>query len=264
LRRNKLAALLLAPVIVVAVSWVSCSRHQQANVAMKPEDRLATADNLFARGDFGEAIPHYERVLAEFPRPEIAELARFNLARCRMENEEYDLAIMGFQDFSESHPQSDLVDNAMYLTAMCYLKQAKEIGRDQTRTVEALDELNLLLRKYPDSDVKAAVEAGIIEARSRLAEKEYLNGQLYFKVGDHKSALVYYDYVAANYGDTSWAEQALLARARTLERLDRNDEAIETYRRIVEDYPGGGPGREAAQRLKELGDGSGTGAGAAE
>jgi outer membrane protein assembly factor BamD len=266
LRRNRLPVLLLAPVLVVVVSWISCSRHHQANVAMKPEDRLATADDLFAKGRCTEAIPHYERLLSEFPRPEIAELARFNLARCRMENEEYDLAVTGFQEFAESYPQSDLVDNAMFMTAMCYLKQAPQIQRDQTKTVEALDELNLLVRKYPASDVKAAAEEGIMEARGRLAEKEYLSGQLYFKVGDYKSAAVYFDYVVSDYADTPWGDQALLGKARTLERLGKTDEAIETYRRVVEGYPSGSPSREAGQRLKELGGGSetDTGAGAPE
>jgi outer membrane protein assembly factor BamD len=262
LRRNRLPALLLVPVLVVVVSWISCSRHHQPNVAMKPEDRLATADDLLAKGRCSEAIPQYERLLSEFPRPEIAELARFNLARCRMENEEYDLAITGFQEFVGSYPQSDLVDNAMYMTAMCYLKQAPEIQRDQTKTVEALDELSLLLRKYPASDVKTAAEEGMMAARSRLAEKEYLSGQLYFKVGDYKSAAVYFDYIASDYADTPWADQALLGKARTLERLGKTDEAIETYRRIVESYPAGGPSQEAGQRLKELGNGSGTNTGA--
>jgi outer membrane protein assembly factor BamD len=230
---------------------------------MKPEDRLALADELSSRGKCRDAIVQYEKLLSEFPRPQIAESAKFNLARCRMENEDYDLAVTDFRDFTQTYPSSDLVDNAMYMIALCYLKQSPVIQRDQAKTLQALDELNLLLRKYPASDVKAAAEEALTEGRSRLAEREYASGQLYFRLGDYASAAIYFDYVASEYADTPWVEKALLAKAETLERQAKIDEAKQVYQQIIDQFPAGSAGRDATRRLKELGGDSQTDSGSA-
>jgi len=234
------------------LSLTSCA-HQQANVPQTQEERLAEADGLSTSGKCGQAVPLYEKLLSEFPKPEIAEQAKFRLAKCRMDVGAYELAIPEFKEFVDTYPKSDLVDNAAYLAALCYLKETPRIERDQTKTTEALSELTLLLRKYPTTDVKADVEAAIKEARSRLAEKEYMNGQLYFNLGDYQSARVYYDYVISDYGDTEWAPRALLGKAESFERQAKPADAKGAYEQIVKDYPSSDSSRQATRRLKELG-----------
>ncbi|MFZ1947908.1 MAG: outer membrane protein assembly factor BamD [bacterium] len=243
---------IVASAVGVMLLWASCS-HQQDAAGLRQEERLALAEDLAARGKCAKAAVQYERILNEFPRPQVAEAARFGLAKCRMEIGDYDTAVTEFKDFIDGYPKSDRVDDAMYMVARCYLKQSAEVDRDQAKTVEALDELNLLLRKYPDTDVKPAVEEGIREARGKLAEKEYRSGRLYFRMGDYKSAVIYFDYVVSEYGDTPWKERALLDKGEALERQGKRDQAAEIYRLIVGESPATPSGREAAGRLERLG-----------
>jgi outer membrane protein assembly factor BamD len=238
--------------LAACVTLTSCA-HQQANVPKTQEERLAEADALADRGKCGKAIPEYEKLLSEFPKPEVAEQAKFRLGKCRMDTGDCELAIAEFKDFVDTYPKSDLVDNAAYLAALCYLQEAPRLERDQTKTIEALSELNLLLRKYPNTDIKADVESAIKEARSRLAEKEYMNGQLYFNLGDYKSARVYFDYVVGDYGDTAWAPLALMRKARSFERQGMAAEAKTAYEQVVKDYPSSESGKEAARKVKDLG-----------
>ena len=254
-KKRLLAALLALPILAVILCWFSCS-HQQASVAMTQEDRLSLADQLSSRGKCTQAILQYEKLLAEFPRPQVAETAKFNLARCRMDLGEYDLAVTEFEDFIDSYPRSNQVDDAMYMVGLCDLRQSPRVERDQSKAIEALNQLNLLLRKYPDTDVREAAEKSIMEARSRLAEKEYLNGQLYLKLRDYKSAGIYFDYVISEYGGTPWAQQALVAKGMALEGEGKPDEAGQVYQRVIKDFPSSGPADQAARRLKELGGGS--------
>jgi outer membrane protein assembly factor BamD len=256
IRRLLLAALLLVALLIV-FSWLSCSR-QQAATAMKQEDRLTLAQDLAARGKCSKAILEYETLLSEFPKPQVAETAKFDLARCRLDIGEYELAVTDFEDFVNTYPKSELVDNAMYMIGLCYLKQAARPERDQARTAQALDELNLVLRKYPSTDARADVERSISEARSRLAEKELLNGRLYFRLADYKSARIYFDYVVSTYPDTPWAATALLEKGEALEREGDPGEARRTYEQLIQDFPSSSAGSEAARRLKELGGGSDT------
>lgn len=251
IRKLALALVLLAS-LAAGLAWFSCSRHQ-ADVAISLDEMLAAADDLKSRGKCDKAILMYEKVLSGFPRPQVAEAAKYNMATCLMDEEQYDLAATEFRDFVDVYPKSDLVDNAMYLAARCSLNEAPRIERDQAETAEALGEFNLLLRKYPDTDVRKEVEDGIREARSRLAEKEYANGQLYYRLGDYRSAQIYFEQVISEYGDTAWAEEALLAKGLALERQGMPDDARRAYEQVIRDAPAGSSGQEAARRLKRLG-----------
>ena len=137
---------LLFLIAFICLALAACSRQQTATLE-RPEDRLALADDLKSEGKCLKAIAQYEKLLSEFPAPEVAALARFNLAACRMEIEDYDLARNDFEDFIDSYPKSDLVDNAMYMIAVSYIEEAPRAERDQTKTTKALSELNLLLRE---------------------------------------------------------------------------------------------------------------------
>jgi len=246
-----MARRLLLLVSFICLGLGACSR-QQSITPKQPEDRLALADELKAKGDYIKAIAQYQQLLSEFPAQEVAELARFNLAVSRMEIEQYDLARSDFEDFIDSYPRSDLVDNAMYMIAVSYIEEAPRPERDQTKMVKALSELNLLLREYPDTDLKDEVEARIGECRSRLAKKDYLSGALYLRLGSYRAAHIYFDSVVAEYGDTPWAAHALIGKAKTYIKEKKFDEAREALQQVVDDFPDTPMSREAAQRLQGL------------
>jgi outer membrane protein assembly factor BamD len=232
----------------------SCSRQHLAD-RMDPNDRLALADRLRNEGKCLQAVQQYEKLLSEFPTPQVSELARFNLAVCHLDLKQYDLARTELEDFIDSYPRSDLVDNALYTVALSYLRAAPRPERDQTNTVKAMDELLVLLREYPDTDVRAEADASLAECRSRLAEKEYLAGELYFKMRDYNAAVIYLDSVVDTYGDTLWAPRALFLKGKALAAQRRYDEAKAAFRRVTDDFPGSDVGAAAAGALKELENG---------
>jgi outer membrane protein assembly factor BamD len=141
----------------------------------------------------------------------------------------------------------------MYYIAMAYIEQAPRPERDQTKTARALSELDLLLREYPDTDLREEADKARALCRSRLAEKEYLNGSLYLGLRHYESARIYFDSVLAEYGDTDWAGPALLGKGISLVREKRLAEARQAFERVVREYPSSRESAEAARRLQELG-----------
>jgi outer membrane protein assembly factor BamD len=237
----------------------ACSRQRDL-ATMDAEDRMVVADDLKNEGRCLKAIAQYEQLLSEFPTQEIAERARFSLAECRVKIGEYDLARNDLEDFIDSYPRSDLVDNAMLLIAQSYMEEAPRPERDQNKTVSALDELYLLLREFPDSDVREEAEEKLALCRSKLAEKDYLSGFVYFRMGSHRAAHIYFDSVVEDFGETEWAARSLLVKGRMYSRVGMIDEAREAYRRVVDEHPDTRMSRDAAHRLKGLESESETGA----
>lgn len=234
-----------------------CCSGSKPDVPVAPEDRMADAERLAAKGDCRRAILKYEELLSEFPPPHIAERAKYSRTKCRVELKDYDLAIDEFEDFIDSYPKSDLVDNAMHLIAVCYLAQSPRAERDQQNTVKALSELDFMLREYPDSDVREEAERSRAEARGKLAKKEYLNGKLYIRLEYFRAARIYFDIVLDDYGDTEWAAWSALGKAQTYDREGDMEKAIEFYEKVLTDYPGTEPYGRAGMRLDQISGGGG-------
>ncbi len=242
---------LTTAITLACLALAACS-GQKTTANRSPSERLEYADELKDREEYLKAVTEYEQVLAEFPEQEIAESARYGLAESRIGLGEFDLARRDLEDFIDSYPKSDLVDNAMYLVALSYVREAPRAERDQTATVAALDELYLLLREYPDTDMLDEVNAQIAECRSKLAEKDYLSGRLYLRMKYYGAAHIYFDLVLEEYGDTPWAPRALLDKARAYSKQKDFDAARETLERVVEEYPGTLEADKAAISLRHM------------
>ncbi|MGD9140777.1 MAG: outer membrane protein assembly factor BamD [bacterium] len=234
---------------------LACCSGSRSRVEVEPTDRLAQADGLAERGDCRKAILKYEELLAEFPPPEIAERARFNRTRCRVELEDYDLAINEFEDYIDSYPQGDLVDDAMYMIGIAYLRQSPRAERDQTYTEKAASELEFMLREYPESNVRQEAEAALAEARAKLARKEYLNGKLYLNMEYFRAARICFDLVINEYSDTEWAAWSLLGKAQTYDREGNTGKALELYNKVLDDYPDTEPYGRAGMRIDQISSG---------
>jgi len=72
-------------------------------------------------------------------------------------------AIQGFSTIIRSAPASKLVSYSQYMIGLCYLKMEKY--------EEAIQQLELYLRNYPESDRGREAERGIQIAKERLKEK---------------------------------------------------------------------------------------------
>jgi len=238
-------------IALVCLCLVACSGQKTAT-PQSPADRLEHAGKLKDQQKYLKAVTEYEQVLSEFPAQEIAEAARYNLAECRIGLGEFELARRDLEDFIDSYPKSDLVDNAMFLIARSYVEEAPRAERDQTATAKALDELHLLLREYPDTDILDEVNAQIAECRSLLAEKDYLSGKLYLRIKSYRAAHIYFDLVVDEFGDTPWAPRALLGKARTYTKQKDFAAVRETLERVVEEYPDTPESKEAATSLRHM------------
>jgi len=238
-------------IALVCLCLAACSR-QKTVTPRSPADRLEHANKLKDEQKYVKAVTEYEQVLSEFPAQEIAEAARYNLAEARIGLGDFELARRDLEDFIDSYPKSDLVDNAMFLIAKSHVEDAPRVERDQTATVNALDELYLLLREYPDTDILDEANAMIAECRSKLAEKDYLSGKLYLRTKSHKAAHIYFDLVVDEYGDTPWAPRALLGKAETYAKQKDFSAARETLERVVEEYPDTPESEEAATSLRRM------------
>ena len=121
----------------------------------------------------------------------------------------YSDAIDACQRFISLHPGHAEVDYAYYLTALSQYEQINDITRDQSQTQAALDALEEVARRFPDSKYAADAKQKAVLARDHLAGKEMEIGRYYFKHGDWMAGINRFKTVVTTYQQTSQTPEAL-------------------------------------------------------
>lgn len=227
----RLFILLLSSIAVVA-----CSSSEEVTLATA-EDRFRVAMKAYHDEDYLDALQHFDIIRLQYPGSSIADSARYFAGLSRMKREEYLLASYEFNQLISSYPKSKLLGDAQYMFADCYYALSPKVSLDQTNTQRAIDALQTAIEYYPSHPRAQEAERKILELYGKLAEKEYNTGVLYTKMGNDRSALIYFDSVIDKYYNTEFADDAMAAKIRILMKRKRNVQALELIATFLQKYP---------------------------
>mgnify|MGYP006109119281 FL=1 len=113
------------------------------------------------------------------------------------------------QRYIEFYPAAEDAAYAQYILALSYYDQITEVGRDQDLTLKALEELRLLIERYPDSEYGAEAKIKFDLAFDYLAAKEMEVGRYYLQKGYYSSAINRFRIVVQDFQTTHQTPEAL-------------------------------------------------------
>jgi outer membrane protein assembly factor BamD len=204
----------IAALAIIASCLLAGCAAKSPRVRLDAEDQYGIAKSEFDREKYSKAAEGFRRLLFEHPGSAKVDEAQYLLAMCFYLDKDYLQAEAEFKHFILNYPDSPYADNASYYVGMTHYKQMPSYYHDQTETMNAVDLFSRFLVKFPDSRLVPQAEARIAECRDRLARKDLENGLLYLKLKRYGPARLYLEYVATEYSETRWAEEA----ARLLDR----------------------------------------------
>ena len=108
------------------------------------------------------------------------------------------------------HPGSPDAAYAQYLLASAYFDQIPDITRDQARTQRAMQSLDEVVRKYPDTEYAESSRRKLEVARDQLAGKEMMIGRYYLERRNYTGAINRFKAVVTQYQTTRHVEEALM------------------------------------------------------
>jgi outer membrane protein assembly factor BamD len=118
-------------------------------------------------------------------------------------------AIDACQRFIQLHPGHVDTPYAYYLVALSQYDQIADITRDQSQTQRALDSLDDVSRRFPDSKYSFDAKEKALLARDHLAAKEMEIGRYYMKRADYLAGINRFKTVITNYQNSSQTPEAL-------------------------------------------------------
>jgi len=126
------------------------------------------------------------------------------------ESGKYDEAISAAKRYVSLHPSSPDAVYAQYLIASSYYDQIPDISRDQDGTRKAVEALEEIIRKYPDTEYAASAKQKVQVASDQLAGKEMQVGRYYLEKRNFTAAINRFKIVVTKYQRTRHVEEALM------------------------------------------------------
>lgn len=206
-RRFSIPALALAALFALLLS--ACAKEEKPYVEKPVEELYNEAYAAMQGGDYIEAARLFDEVERQHPYSTWASRAQLMAAFCYFQDYKYDDADNTLDRFIQIHPGHPNIAYAYYLKALSHYEQITDVRRDQSDTKKAMEELQDVTRRFPDSPYARDAELKLGLARDHLAGKEMEIGRYYLGQMHYIAALGRFRKVIEDYQTTSHAPEAL-------------------------------------------------------
>jgi outer membrane protein assembly factor BamD len=202
-------ALALVPVLALLVA--GCGKDKpEAEVVVDPPDLLynqALAD--LEAGDARDATEKFETIDKEHPYSDEARKSMIMSAFLNFRRAKYQEAINDAERYVTLFPATEDAAYAQYLIGESYFRQIPDVTRDQDISQKAMDAMNAVIQKYPDSEYANDARQKIDMAHDQIAGKEMQIGRYYLERREYLAAVNRFKLVVQEYQTTRHVEEAL-------------------------------------------------------
>lgn len=207
-----LRASTLAAVALVAATLAGCaSDKDDLLIPDEPAEKIYNEGlTLLRKNDPQAAAKRFEDVDRTHPYSEWARKGLLMTTFSYYEAGKYDEAVSAGKRYVSLYPGSKDAAYAQYLVASSLFDNLPDITRDQRKTRQALDALDEVIRKYPDTEYAAAAKKKVEVARDQLAGKEMMVGRYYLEQRNYTGAINRFKVVVTQYQTTRQVEEALM------------------------------------------------------
>lgn len=209
-----------------------------ADESIPMETLYNNAADAMQQGNNKQAARLFEEVDRQYPYSQWAIKAELMAAYSYYKDMSYDEAVIALDRFTELHPGNEDVDYALYLRALCFYEQISDVARDQAMTQEALNSLETLIRRFPDSRYSRDATYKRDLTLDHLAGKEMEIGRYYLNRGQVNAALNRFKTVIKDYQTTTHVPEALHRVVEINTMLGLRDEAVKVAAVLGYNYPG--------------------------
>lgn len=227
--------------VLVLVAVAACAPGFQVTKFNNDNAALFGASMREYRAErWDNAIAGFERLTLELPaRDTLLPVAHYYLGLAHGHRREHLLAAQAFTRLTETFPDHELADDALYGAARSYHKLWRKPSLDAQYGQTALSTYRLYLAMYPNGEQRGRTEGYVAGLEQQFATKEYLNGMFYRRRKYFDSAVIYFRGVVTNYPETPRARDAWLRLVEVYREIkyaaDANEACDELRRRWPQD-----------------------------
>ena len=248
--------------LVLAVTFVSCSPYQKVLNKGSVEDQYKLANELYEAKKFSKAIPLFEKITPSYRDKPQMERIQFMVADAHFQIEDYTLSSYYFDKFAKNYPKSSKKEEAAFYSALSYFKLSPKYSLDQKETNQAIEALQNFINSYPNSEFVPEANKLVKELTIKLEKKAFEIAKQYYLISDYKASIVAFDNLISDYLGTIYREEAMFLRFKASNDLaiksvitkkeERLNNAVKAHQKLKRNYPNSKFSEEADKMLEEL------------
>jgi outer membrane assembly lipoprotein YfiO len=156
-----------------------------------------------------EVVDVFEAVIKNAPYGPLAPEARYQIGLYLLENQLYQEARDAFTKVIHDYPESPRAKAAEFQIAYSDSLRSVDAQYDQEITKAAVEGFEEYLKSNAKSELSDRARENIAKLREKEAENNFVIARFYEGQKNFHAARIYYQVVADDYRDTTWARKAL-------------------------------------------------------
>ena len=239
----------IAVTLIVAATLASCSGYSKLLKGNDYELKYTKAFEYYDAKKYDKALQLFEQVMPVYKGLDKGEKVMYYYTMCNYLVKDYYSAGYYFRKFAQTYPHSEYNEQAMFLGAYCYYLDSPKPSLDQESTNMAINEFEIFLSKYPETQKKDTCNLLLDQLRLKLQTKSYENAYLYYKLGYYNAAAISLRNSLEDYPDSPFRENIVyhIAKSSYLyadksvneKKGERFDVARKDLAAYTEEFPSG-------------------------
>lgn len=236
--------------IVAFGELTSCSDYQKMikkGSEATNEEKKNAAIQYYENEDYLKSITLLEDIMPYYSLTTEGENLNFIYCMANYKTDDYYLSGYYFKRFIRKYPKSNLTEEALFLSAICSVKNSPEYSLDQTETYNALDQLQIFIDEYPSSSRIDSCNQIMDNLRAKLELKQFEYAKLYYKTENYNSAVVALEQTLQKFPESTFKEEIhyllvlsnfkLAINSIDEKKMERLNNTLKSYRTFASLFP---------------------------
>ena len=196
-------------IILLSLLFPACSEYNKVVKSTDIEYKYAKSLEYYNNGEYHKALPILEELISLTRGTQRAEDVYFYYAKSQYGIKDYYLANYYLKTFVKTFSISTRCEECLFLAAECSYNLSPTYTLDQTDTQNSIDEYQLFLDKYPNSNLRDSANFRVAKLNYKLELKAYENARIYSKTLKYKAASAALKDFIKKYPESKYKEEAL-------------------------------------------------------
>lgn len=163
----------------------SCNELTKVQKSTDLYEKYSYAKKFYNTGKYEWAAQTLEEILPYFRGSSEMEQALYLKAQAYYKAKDYVQARTAFSQYYTEFPNGEYTELARFYSGYGLAQDIPDPRLDQAKTIAAMQELQLFLDYYPQSEKAEEAKQLLFSLQENLAEKEVLNAKLYYNLGNY-------------------------------------------------------------------------------
>lgn len=239
--------LIFIPVSILVITLLQSCNFNTAKKIQDPKKKYIKALEYYEEGKYAKTQILLEDIILSLRMTKEGEDALYKYADSYYHMKDYILAGYYFRKYAEDYSKGGKAETSQFMSAKCYYLDAPKPKLDQQATLIALQEFELFITKYPESQKISECNGYVDELRDKLELKSYENAKLYYDIGYYHAAAIALNNSLRDFPDTKFKEDILYyiilagykyaKNSITSKQTERYKDVIKAYNKLAKKYP---------------------------